>query len=311
MTYRLAAIIALATTLCCPPAALAVQISFDYRFDSGFFTQSRRDLLQQAGNAIGSRLSDTLLPIAPSGSNTYEARLYDPSKANTTTGIFDLNIATDTLVVFAAAYDQGGSTLGTGGPGWIGMASGDGGFLNTVKARGQAGALGTPALRTDFGPWGGSVSFNSANSNWYFDPDPNTSESFSGDDFYSVALHEIGHVLGYGTADSWDNLASGGTSGGSFSGPQAEAVFGGPVPLEPGTSPAHWAAGTASLVAGLPQEAAMDPTLTVGSRKLFTDLDYAGLQDIGWQVSSVPLPAPLLLLASGLTLLLGMCRKRS
>lgn len=28
----------------------------------------------------------------------------------------------------------------------------------------------------------------------------------------------------------------------------------------------------------------MDPSLTFGTRKLFTDLDFAGLTDVGWQV---------------------------
>jgi len=307
MTSRLATLFAIVSMTCSPSAVLALQISFDYRFDSaGFFTQSRRDLLQQAGDAIAGRLSDTLLPIVPGGGNTYVARFVNPAN-DTTASITDLNIAGDTLLVFAAAYNQGGSTLGSGGPGWYGSLSGSGGFQDAVMARGQMGALGTVASRTDFGPWGGSVSFNSGNSNWYFDPDPSTTESFSGDDFYSVALHEIGHVLGYGTAASWDNL----NNGGNFTGAHAQSVFGGPVPLEPGSRPAHWASGTGALFDGLFQEAAMDPSLTVGSRKRFTDLDLAGLQDIGWQVSSIPLPTPLLLLASALGLLLGLRRQQS
>ena len=57
--------------------------------------------------------------------------------------------------------------------------------------------------------------------------------------------------------------------------------FGGPVPLS-GTS--HWAEGTRS--GGV--EAAMDPTLTVGKRKNFTPLDFAGLDDIGWDVLPPP-----------------------
>ncbi|MEI6862328.1 MAG: PEP-CTERM sorting domain-containing protein [Verrucomicrobiota bacterium] len=37
----------------------------------------------------------------------------------------------------------------------------------------------------------------------------------------------------------------------------------------------------------------MDPSLTVGSRKFFTTLDFAGLQDIGWQLSAIPEPSTL------------------
>ncbi|MBM3821495.1 MAG: hypothetical protein FJ404_01185 [Verrucomicrobia bacterium] len=39
------------------------------------------------------------------------------------------------------------------------------------------------------------------------------------------------------------------------------------------------------------QEAAMDPDISNGQRKFFTDLDFAGLSDVGWQVTAVPEPA--------------------
>jgi len=55
----------------------------------------------------------------------------------------------------------------------------------------------------------------------------------------------------------------------------------------------------------------MDPSLTGTSRKVFTDLDFAGLKDLGWEVSPVPEPAEMAL-ASGLALLaFGVLRRRS
>ena len=36
----------------------------------------------------------------------------------------------------------------------------------------------------------------------------------------------------------------------------------------------------------------MDPTLLVGSRKTFTPLDVAALDDIGWDVQLPPTPEP-------------------
>src|SRR5207248_2680485 len=58
----------------------------------------------------------------------------------------------------------------------------------------------------------------------------------------------------------------------------------GDVPLA--TDLAHWAEGTRDDGVGV----AMDPQLTVGTRRLLTPLDYAGLDDIGW--SMPPRAAP-------------------
>jgi hypothetical protein len=47
-----------------------------------------------------------------------------------------------------------------------------------------------------------------------------------------------------------------------------------------------------STVGSVAQEVVMDPALTVGTRRKFTRLDFAGLADIGWQVPSSSLAAP-------------------
>jgi hypothetical protein len=64
------------------------------------------------------------------------------------------------------------------------------------------------------------------------------------------------------------------------------------VPLASSTDRAHWKNGTPSKVYGSSksQEAAMDPSLTKGTRKSITDLDAAALADLGWEL--VPLPPP-------------------
>jgi hypothetical protein len=103
-------------------------------------------------------------------------------------------------------------------------------------------------------------------------------------DFFSVAVHELGHVLGLGASEQWENWVS----GSYFVGSAASAEYGGSVPLH--SDGDHWAEGTTSVVYGTaaPQEASMDPTITNGTRKRFTDLDAAALTDIGWTV--IPLP---------------------
>ncbi len=258
--------------------AAALSITFDYSHDTaGFFTAERRSTLQQAGDWLGSRLLDTL------DSATYTSISYDdpenPSGPSKNQSPF--TIPAGELRIFVGSALHSGNTLATGGPG-AGI-----GFPPQIF-RGQSGV----ASGTDFAPWGGAISFD-RDSNWYFDPDTTTDEPFSGFDFYSVALHELGHVLGYGTAPSWTNQVSSGL----FTGASSTALYGGDVPLAGGE--AHWQDGL--LSGGL--ETAMDPTIAAGVRKRFSSLDLAGLADIGWEVAAIPLPAPLFLLAALLPLL--------
>ena len=49
------------------------------------------------------------------------------------------------------------------------------------------------------------------------------------------------------------------------------------------------------------QEAAMAPSITTGTQKHFTTLDFAGLQDVGWTL--VPEPTSGALLASAMLIL--------
>ena len=259
----------------------AITITFDYTYDtSGFFSgsnASRRDILDQAASAFSSRFNDSLSAITPSGGNSWSATFSNPSSPSSTVSLSNLSVAANTIVVYVGAADLGTNVLGQGGPGGY-SSNGNSTWLNNVAARGQTGALGSNP--TDFGPWGGAISF-STTASWYFDSNPTTVESFPGqNDFYSVALHEIGHVLGIGTADSWFTYVAGGT----FTGPNATAANGGSVALSSGNS--HWLNGTLSTVIGTTtsQEAAMDPTLTTGTRKFLTTLDVAGLHDVGWTV---------------------------
>jgi len=273
--------------------ASAIQIVFDYSLDtSGFFnSQLSKDVLQAAGNTLGSRLADNLLAITSSGNNDFTANFNDPSSGGATSRTA-YSVEEDVMVVFVGSQDLGGSTLGLAGPGGF-NASGSRNFLNTVSTRGQVGAP-----DTDFGPWGGTISFDS-NANWYFDSDLSTSNDIIGSDFYTVALHELGHVLGLGTALSWDNLIVNGALVGPTTGTVSLSASGG-----------HFASGTRSEVDGVVQDAAMTPSILNGTRKEFTDLDFAALKDIGWQVTPVPVPAAVWLFASGLAGLFASGRRK-
>src|SRR5262249_51997142 len=147
-------------------------------------------------------------------------------------------------------------------------------FINIISTRGQAGATNNAATATDAGPWGGSIAFdNDGSTIWNF----GTGSPAAGEtDFLSLAIHELGHIFGYGGANgtldaSWAHYIS----GSSFTGPHARAIYGNEhfggtptdVPLD--ATHQHWAEGTTSLVGASSQETAMDPTIATGVRKLF------------------------------------------
>ncbi len=256
-----------------------VRIQFDYTYDaSGFFDEvahpERRDALEYVSE-FACRMVDDLLAIAPSGDDTWGAGFYRPD-TDDYWEIPNPTIPADTLVVYVGARDMSGS-LGVGGPGGY-SAGGSYAWLDVVAGRGEAGALAAPY--SDFGPWGGSISFHSApDSPWYFGLD-SAGLDHAQSDFVSVATHELAHVFGIGTSDSWDTYAGGAT----FTGPVATAVYGGHAPLGP--DHAHWDQDTESTWNGLAQEAAMAPALTIGTRKMLTDLDVAALTDVGWETGA-------------------------
>lgn len=288
----------------------AFNIHFDYKYDesanggNNFFSGTegaiRKNTLEQAGQYYETYINDNLSAIVEDTSSLtgigYE--LSDGSK-NTATAFFK-NPATgiqtsivnptfleNQITVYAGARDI--DSLGIGGFGGYNQISGTSSFVNLVKGRGQTGALTNPV--TDIGLWGGSIAFDnnitvgSKTYNWHNESDITGLES-NEYDFLSVAIHEIGHVLGISTADSWKNQVSGTdftginsiTAYNQANNPDVSAI-----PLY--TDESHWQDGTEGLtLQGIKQEAALDPIITSGQRKMLTNLDYAGLADVGWDV---------------------------
>ena len=281
--------------------AHALNIDIDYSYDTNLFfsAQARKDTLRAAADFFELILTDDLDAITPGGGNTWDANFIHPG-TGAPQAVSNLSIAADTLLVYAGGRELGGSTLGKGGPGGFSASGVSQAWLDTVEFRGETGA---PA--TDFGPWGGSLAFDSIGTSWYFDSNPATDEVFAGNDFYSVALHELGHLLGFGTATSWVvDVAAG-----QYYGADSMAVNAGAVTLD--GIQVHWEEGTSSPMGGAGSfETAMDPTITSGDRKRFTDLDLAALSDIGWDVV-IPEPATIFVMtAAGLPVLLGRRRSR-
>lgn len=244
----------------------AVSITFDYRYDtSGFFDNpAHRAILEQAGDDLTSRITSSLAAIAPGGANSWTARFFNPASGGEVQ-LPNLAVPADTLIVFVGSQNISGSEAGYGGPGGY-RVSGSIDWQNIVANRGQTG----------FSTWGGSITFDS-DANWYF----GASASGLGNnklDFYSVAVHELGHVLGFGASSEF----AGHVSGSVFTGTTAGAIYSSAPPLASDTS--HWKQGTEANGAHV----AMEPVLLANTRVYFSDLDYAALRDIGWQVSGLP-----------------------
>jgi hypothetical protein len=157
--------------------------------------------------------------------------------------------------------------------------------------------------------WGGSITFdNDGSTTWHFD---HTTTGGTGTvDFYSVALHEVGHALGL--ASGWtdfDQWVDAGT--GDYLGPAATSAYqsdnssAGTLTVEDAAAGNnHWAeamyqslphaacqpAGGVDL--GALQNLIMEPILNHSAatpRFELTNVDVAALEDVGWQV--VPEPA--------------------
>jgi hypothetical protein len=298
----------------------AIAIEFDYSLDaisaSPFFPVSSpaRQTLEAAGVAIGTYLNDSLASITPSGGNTWTAEFFNPT-SGTFTSVENPTINGNTIRIYVGARNLGSGVLGEGGPGGF-SASGSGAFGSSVAFRGQDATGATlDHNSTDFGPWGGSVAFNNSGVNWFYESTGLHSVTVpeASVDFYSVALHEVVHVLGFGTSLSWDHYVTTGPN--RFNGPQSTSFNGGTVPLQ--ADRGHWVNGTTSTLPGMAllREAAMDPSIGNGVRKPLTVLDWAGLDDVGWDVASsqlamVPEPAEMAVAASFALMGFGLWRRR-
>ena len=265
----------------------AINIEIDYSYDTnGWFNPAERRLaLEKAAEFYENLISDTLLRIDPSefSQASWTVSVRNPQTGGTVS-LTNPVVPEDTIIVFAGARELGGNVRGQGGNSGY-SAGGFNSWFSRIRARGNPGAdVSQPSQATDYAPSFGFVSFDTTT-----DFNFSLTQNLSGTDFIPVALHELGHVLGIGIADSWDNLISGSV----FTGPASNEAAGGNPAVQAGgghfnqsvsNKPAYGSFGTphgtSAPVMMRPSLESISGILTVAS-----DLDLAALVDIGWEVT--------------------------
>lgn len=309
--------------------AVAITITIDYKYDlaqnggSNFFSSGNPQggtggaqataAMNAAASYYSTILTDTFDAITipgpyhsnfPGSTSTktwsWQERFQHPSTTNPNELVTNPVVNADQYVIYVGARSLDAGTAGKGGPGgWLRPApaeSGSGGYtqgdVNNITAitanfdqliakRGES---------SGFAGWGGSISFdNDGSTSWFFNHLGTPSGNIT--DFYSVALHELGHALGFGVSTEWTTLVE----NSKFIGNKAENQYGGnAIPVAASPDQGHWNFGIQSVVYGTVtgQETLMDPDIQNGTRKKVTALDAAALEDIGWSLGPPPaLPA--------------------
>lgn len=233
------------------------------------------------------------------------------------------SIEADTVVVYVGTRSLSGTTLGQGGSGgagvqitgsgypseWPGAVDAAGASSNAMMRRGTGPLVGRISGAANFGGYVGQydLDYGVSLGNMWFDSDTDNNGSRDSDaklasswhydayapvasgktDLYSVALHELMHVMGAGSSRTWKDLSD----GSRWLGPEAAQVAGTSDILS--SDGAHLKSGFQSVRIrdGLTQEAVLAPSITPGVRKELTEIDVALLSDLGYMVGT-PVPEP-------------------
>lgn len=268
-------------------AARALSIVWDYTYDTGgFFTQDKKDVLAMVASRLNT-VSVNSTAINPSGLNTWSWLFTDPTSGGSVT-VTDPTANAGEVRVYVGARSLAGPLALGGGVGY--SAAGTQTWLDTISNRNTTQA---------FKPYAGVITFDTAQS-WY------TGILDSVDplkfDFYSVASHELAHVLGFTTGvNAW--VANSNQPAFLYIGSNATASYGANVPLHSGLS--HWASGT--QYGG--HDMLMVPAIASGVRNDWTAPEFGVLKDLGYVV--IPEPAMAWLILCGILLCVLRTRNRT
>lgn len=300
-------------------SAGAVTIVFDYSYDSnGFFTPERRVLLERVAAEFTSRMtSTTWARVDPTNTGGhYELAVINPGTLGVS-WVTNAIIPTNQITVRVGAIDFTKSPIPM-------MTNSDGtGAAQLLSIQNVSGAmtnvLTNPAL---FRPVDASITFDlqgiqgfsaTITRQWYFptnadlnldDRNPANPHYYNYDDFYSTAVHELGHVLGihnpgqfpaFMASDpnfcaAWmSKVQSDGQGGYVFTGAHAKQYYynhtGSNIPMDPDTL-CHWADGVRSTPSNNWTSVTHEDHQPF--RVPFSELEFGALQDLGYAITPVP-----------------------
>lgn len=253
------------------PLLRGFDIQLDYTYDTlGFFADAtRRNTLEAAARAWEDKLAGAQTPAIPlgTGGNTWTLSFNRPDRngtlGSTNTSIVNKPLPANTVVLYVGGRpDVYGGYLGYAEFSY--SAFGNGAWLQTIQQRNSG---------ERFASFGGAIAFDS-DEEWHFDPEPGSVEAFpEKTDFYTLAMHEIGHLLGFTNGSAAFNRLA---LGGRFNGPRAMALNGGTAP-DLGIG-GHWPQGFRFQ----DQPMVMAPSLGWNQRAHLNPLEVAAVQDLGY-----------------------------
>lgn len=320
------------------PVLRAIEISIYYEDPKDpLFSSTAMATIEKAASDLSDAITTTLSALdqthyeGTSGGSTasvnWSLTRNDPNTGLPAAAITTFNFSLNEIRLFVGARPISGSTLGLGGPGGAGTSAGISGPASTWAAATDQMVLASDAGMLRGGPELGSISGTftdvpftlqygyavgtlalSTSKTWNIDY--NQMPTAGENDLYSVALHEMVHAIGFGIGDTWQDHVNGtdwtGANVAELYGTGVNVLTSDGVHIAEGLTGVPFIDGT--FDDSITQEALMDPTIVVGTRKYLTDLDLAFLEDMGWDVIPEPTTNALLGLAGALVFVLARRR---